>query len=169
MGVVKHEGVARAGVYNPIACVELRHVRQQFGALSRSADDGDVGDIARIAIRVDQDGPGRVAMVRLSRCGLAPRPQAALFEHVDHVIGTFDDVCLGLLRNHGCGLAVVAIATVGLNGSSYIFKTFSLSYLAEFRNVPGTVGALGISLASAVAPVVIPWQAGCATLWVPGE
>lgn len=146
--------------------VELRHVRQQFGPLSRSADDGDVGDIARIAISVDQDGPGRVAMVPLSRGGLALRPQAALFEHVDHLIGTFDDVCVRPLRNHGCRLAVVAIATVGLNGSSYIFKTFSLSYLAEFRNVPGTV--LGISLASAVAPVVIPWQAGCATLWVPG-
>lgn len=61
-----------------------------------------------------------------------------------------------LLKNHWRGLTVVAVSTIGLNSISYIFKTFSLSYLAEFRDVAANVGAFGISLASAVAIVVVP-------------
>jgi MFS family permease len=61
-----------------------------------------------------------------------------------------------LLRNHWRGLTVVAVSTIGLNSISYIFKTFSLSYLAEFRDVAANVGAFGISLASAVAIVAVP-------------
>ncbi|SEB29710.1 MFS transporter [Rhodococcus koreensis] len=61
-----------------------------------------------------------------------------------------------LLKNHWRGLTVVAVSTIGLNSISYIFKTFSLSYLAEFRDVAANVGAFGISLASAVAIVIVP-------------
>ncbi|QDQ95055.1 MHS family MFS transporter [Rhodococcus sp. WB9] len=61
-----------------------------------------------------------------------------------------------LLKHHWRGLTVVAVSTIGVNGISYIFKTFSLSYLSEFRDVAANVGAFGISLASAVALVTIP-------------
>ncbi|MFC5947481.1 MFS transporter [Pseudonocardia lutea] len=61
-----------------------------------------------------------------------------------------------LLARDWRGLLVVAMVTVGYLGSSYLFKTFSLSYLTEFRGVAAGVGALGVTLASAVAIVTVP-------------
>lgn len=61
-----------------------------------------------------------------------------------------------LLRSHWRGLAVVMAVTMGYNGVSYIFKTFSLSYLTTFRDVPANVGAFGITLASACAIITVP-------------
>ncbi|WP_019546197.1 MFS transporter [Streptomyces sulphureus] len=61
-----------------------------------------------------------------------------------------------LLRSNWRGLAVVMAITIGYNGVSYIFKTFSLAYLTDFRDVPASVGALGISIASCVAIACIP-------------
>ncbi|MDI2030464.1 MFS transporter [Saccharopolyspora sp. TS4A08] len=61
-----------------------------------------------------------------------------------------------LLRSDWRGLAVVMAVTAGYNGASYVFKTFSLSYLTEFRDVPANVGAFGITLASACAIVTVP-------------
>jgi hypothetical protein len=37
VAVVEHEGVADDGIDHPVTCVELRHVRQQFGPFARSA------------------------------------------------------------------------------------------------------------------------------------
>ncbi|WP_190817066.1 MFS transporter [Saccharopolyspora pogona] len=61
-----------------------------------------------------------------------------------------------LIKSDWRGLAVVMAITVGYNGVSYIFKTFSLSYLSEFRDVAANVGAVGISLASACAILTVP-------------
>ncbi|MEB3369673.1 MFS transporter [Saccharopolyspora mangrovi] len=61
-----------------------------------------------------------------------------------------------LLRSDWRGLAVVMAVTLGYNGVSYIFKTFSLSYLTQFRDVPANVGAFGITLASACAIITVP-------------
>lgn len=60
-----------------------------------------------------------------------------------------------LLARHWRGLLVVGVITFGYNGSSYIFKTFSLSYLAEFRDVATSVGTFGVSLASACGIVTV--------------
>lgn len=61
-----------------------------------------------------------------------------------------------LLKSDWRGLIVVMTITVGYNSLTYIFKTFSLSYLAEFRDVAANIGALGITFASACAIVAIP-------------
>ncbi|MEV4730200.1 MFS transporter [Saccharopolyspora sp. NPDC049426] len=61
-----------------------------------------------------------------------------------------------LLQSNWRGLAVVMAVTLGYNGVSYIFKTFSLSYLTTFRDVPANVGAFGITLASACAIITVP-------------
>ena len=61
-----------------------------------------------------------------------------------------------LLKSDWRGLAVVMAVTLGYNGASYIFKTFSLSYLTQFRDVPANVGAFGITLASACAIITVP-------------
>ncbi|GAA1954734.1 MFS transporter [Amycolatopsis minnesotensis] len=61
-----------------------------------------------------------------------------------------------LIKSDWRGLAVVMAITIGYNGVSYIFKTFSLSYLSEFRDVPANIGAFGITLASACAIIAVP-------------
>ena len=61
-----------------------------------------------------------------------------------------------LFKSDWRGLAVVMAITFGYNGVSYTFKTFSLSYLTEFRDVAANVGAVGIMLASGCAIVIAP-------------
>lgn len=61
-----------------------------------------------------------------------------------------------LFRSDWRGLAVVMAITLGYNGVSYIFKTFSLAYLTSFREVEASVGSLGISIASLCAIITVP-------------
>lgn len=61
-----------------------------------------------------------------------------------------------LFRHDWRGLVVVMVMTVGYLGSSYVFKTFSLTYLSTFRDVPANVGAFGVTLASGVAIGIVP-------------
>ena len=61
-----------------------------------------------------------------------------------------------LFRSDWRALAVVMVITIGYNGVSYVFKTFSLAYLTNFRGVPANIGALGISIASGTAIVTVP-------------
>ncbi|MFE5703451.1 MFS transporter [Rhodococcus koreensis] len=61
-----------------------------------------------------------------------------------------------LLRSNWRAVAVVLVFTLGYNGASYTFKTFSLSYLTQFRDVAANVGAFGVTLASACAIITIP-------------
>ncbi|MFJ6657374.1 MFS transporter [Streptomyces sp. NPDC091377] len=62
-----------------------------------------------------------------------------------------------LLRKQRRGLLVVLAVSLGYNALSYIFKTFSLAYLADFQDVSASVGAFGITLASATAIVAVPF------------
>lgn len=61
-----------------------------------------------------------------------------------------------LFRTDWRGLAVVMAITIGYNGVSYTFKTFSLSYLTDFQGVSASVGALGISIASCCSLITVP-------------
>jgi MFS family permease len=54
------------------------------------------------------------------------------------------------------GLGAVGFVVAGYLSASYLFKTFSLSYLTEFRDVAANVGAFGVTLATAVAIVTVP-------------
>ncbi|MFC9361271.1 MFS transporter [Rhodococcus sp. NPDC057014] len=66
------------------------------------------------------------------------------------------DVLRDLLRGNWRGLAVVAAVYGGYSALSYTFKTFSLSYLAEFQGVAKNVGALGVTFASIAAIAACP-------------
>ncbi len=54
------------------------------------------------------------------------------------------------------GLGVVFFVAVGYNAISYIFKTFSLAYLTQFKGVSANVTSLSVTLASLVAIVAVP-------------
>lgn len=83
-------------------------------------------------------------------------PETPEFEREARGARTGHQPLRALLRSDWRGLAVVLAITVGYNGVSYVFKTFSLSYLTEFRGVPAHVGSFGITLASACAIVTVP-------------
>jgi MFS family permease len=97
------------------------------------------------------------ALVALGAWVRARMPETPAFEAVSRRGGGTQRAPLrALLKNDWRGLLVVAMVTVGYLGSSYLFKTFSLSYLTEFRGVAANVGALGVTLASAVAILTVP-------------
>jgi MFS family permease len=54
------------------------------------------------------------------------------------------------------GLGVVFFVAIGYNALSYIFKTFSLAYLTQFKGVTANVTSLSVTLASLVAIVAVP-------------
>jgi MFS family permease len=61
-----------------------------------------------------------------------------------------------LLTSNAKGLLVVFFVAIGYNALSYIFKTFSLAYLTQFKSVPASTTAFAVTLASLVAIFVIP-------------
>ncbi|MET0981527.1 MAG: MFS transporter [Telluria sp.] len=54
------------------------------------------------------------------------------------------------------GLGVVFFVAIGYNALSYIYKTFSLAYLTQFKGVSAHVTSLSVTLASLVAIVAVP-------------
>ncbi|ABK75897.1 MFS transporter [Mycolicibacterium smegmatis] len=63
---------------------------------------------------------------------------------------------IALLRQDWRGLAVVIGIALGCTSISYIFKTFSLAYLTQFKGVSAADSALGVTLAGIAAVLVIP-------------
>ena len=61
-----------------------------------------------------------------------------------------------LFKNDLKGLAVVFFVAIGYNALSYIFKTFSLAYLTQFKGVEAHVTSLSVTIASLVAIVAVP-------------
>ncbi|AKA24769.1 MFS transporter [Pseudomonas chlororaphis] len=61
-----------------------------------------------------------------------------------------------LLKNDLKGLAVVLFVAIGYNALSYIFKTFSLAYLTQYKGIEAHVTSLSVTIASLVAIVAVP-------------
>jgi MFS family permease len=61
-----------------------------------------------------------------------------------------------LFSTNRSGLLVVFLVAIGYNALSYIFKTFSLAYLTQFKGVSANVTSLSVTLASLVAIVAVP-------------
>ncbi|MFO2464408.1 MHS family MFS transporter [Pseudomonas sp. 15FMM2] len=61
-----------------------------------------------------------------------------------------------LLKNDLKGLGVVFFVAIGYNALSYIFKTFSLAYLTQFKGVDVHVTSLSVTIASLIAIVAVP-------------
>lgn len=61
-----------------------------------------------------------------------------------------------LFTEHKRSLVVVFFVAAGYVALSYIFKTFSIAYLTEFKNSPAKVSSLAVTIASLFAIVVVP-------------
>ncbi|QVM93014.1 MHS family MFS transporter [Pseudomonas entomophila] len=70
-----------------------------------------------------------------------------------------------LFKNDLKGLAVVFFVAVGYNALSYIFKTFSLAYLTQFKGVVAHVTSLSVTLASLVAIFAVPFFGWLCDRW----
>lgn len=70
-----------------------------------------------------------------------------------------------LFKNDLKGLAVVFFVAVGYNALSYIFKTFSLAYLTQFKGVEAHVTSLSVTLASLVAIFAVPFFGWLCDKW----
>lgn len=82
-------------------------------------------------------------------------PETPDFEKVQHVEKT-NKPFKEIFQNNLKGLGVVFFLAIGYNSLSYIFKTFSLAYLTQFKDVSANVTALSVTLASLVAIISVP-------------
>ncbi|WP_431877463.1 MFS transporter [Amycolatopsis sacchari] len=84
-------------------------------------------------------------------------PETHAFEELEHATPRERrKPLLELVRGNWKALLVVMVMTIGYNGASYVFKTFSLSYLKTDVGAPASYGTFGITVASVAAIVVIP-------------
>ena len=70
-----------------------------------------------------------------------------------------------LFKNDLKGLAVVFFVAIGYNALSYIFKTFSLAYLTQFKGVEAHVTSLSVTIASLVAIFAVPFFGWLCDRW----
>jgi MFS family permease len=70
-------------------------------------------------------------------------------------------VLTDLFRSDWKGLVIVAATYAGYALVATLWKTFSISYLAEFRDIGGAISSFGVTLASAIA---ILWTPICGRL-----
>ena len=70
-----------------------------------------------------------------------------------------------LFKNDLKGLGVVFFIAIGYNALSYIFKTFSLAYLTQFKGVEANVTALSVTIASLVAIFAVPFFGWLCDRW----
>ena len=61
-----------------------------------------------------------------------------------------------VVANHWRGLLVVLVVAIGYNAISYIFKTFSIAYLAEFQGKSASVTSLAVLIAGVIAVIAVP-------------
>lgn len=86
------------------------------------------------------------------RRSLPETPEYSQFEQQQRVRKPIRELFSAQLR----GLGVVFFVAVGYNAISYIFKTFSLAYLTQFKGVSANVTSLSVTLASLVAILTVP-------------
>lgn len=70
-----------------------------------------------------------------------------------------------LFRRDWRGLMVVVLVGLGATSISYIFKTFSLAYLTQFKDVPASRSSLGVTMAGITAVAVIPFIGRMCDRW----
>lgn len=61
-----------------------------------------------------------------------------------------------LIAKEWRGLLVVLVLAIGYNAVSYIFKSFSLSYLTEYQKTPANLTASAVTIAGIVAIISVP-------------
>ncbi|MHA6164418.1 MFS transporter [Pseudomonas sichuanensis] len=110
-----------------------------------------------------------IASIALVAVGLWVRksiPETPDFKELDHAADKPKVSPLKLLfKNDLKGLAVVFFVAIGYNALSYIFKTFSLAYLTQFKGVEAHVTSLSVTLASLVAIFAVPFFGWLCDKW----
>ncbi|MFZ5936999.1 MFS transporter [Pseudomonas sp. HS6-2] len=111
-----------------------------------------------------------IASIALVAVGLWVRksiPETPDFKELDKADSSKPQVSpLKLLfRNDLKGLAVVFFVAIGYNALSYIFKTFSLAYLTQFKGVEAHVTSLSVTIASLVAIFAVPFFGWLCDRW----
>ncbi|BDM24068.1 MULTISPECIES: MFS transporter [Pseudomonas] len=111
-----------------------------------------------------------IASIALVAIGLWVRksiPETPDFKELDKADSSKPQVSpLKLLfRNDLKGLAVVFFVAIGYNALSYIFKTFSLAYLTQFKGVEAHVTSLSVTIASLVAIFAVPFFGWLCDRW----
>ncbi|MDQ1622009.1 MAG: hypothetical protein QOH19_427 [Actinomycetota bacterium] len=61
-----------------------------------------------------------------------------------------------LIAKEWRGLLVVVVLAIGYNAVSYIFKSFSLSYITEYQKTPANLTASAVTIAGVVAIIAVP-------------
>lgn len=110
-----------------------------------------------------------IASIALVAIGLWVRksiPETPDFKELDKADAKPQESPLKLLfRNDLKGLAVVFFVAIGYNALSYIFKTFSLAYLTQFKGVEAHVTSLSVTIASLVAIFAVPFFGWLCDRW----
>lgn len=110
-----------------------------------------------------------IASIALVAVGLWVRksiPETPDFKELDNADDKAKASPLKLLfKNDLKGLAVVFFVAIGYNALSYIFKTFSLAYLTQFKGVEAHVTSLSVTLASLVAIFAVPFFGWLCDRW----
>jgi len=111
-----------------------------------------------------------IASIALVAVGLWVRksiPETPDFKELDKADSSKPQVSpLKLLfKNDLKGLAVVFFVAIGYNALSYIFKTFSLAYLTQFKGVQAHVTSLSVTIASLVAIFAVPFFGWLCDRW----
>ncbi|AOA57450.1 MFS transporter [Acinetobacter larvae] len=95
-------------------------------------------------------------------------PETPDFAHAQDEVkqqATAENPFKSILRTNMKGLLVVFIIAIGYNALSYIFKTFSLAYLTQFKDVSAHVTSLSVTIASLVAIVTVPFFGWLCDKW----
>lgn len=77
----------------------------------------------------------------------------------------FSNPFKGILQTNLKGLLVVFVIAIGYNALSYIFKTFSLAYLTQFKGVTANVTSLSVTIASLIAIFTVPFFGWLCDKW----
>lgn len=72
---------------------------------------------------------------------------------------------LKLFKSDLKGLFVVLFLAIGYNALSYIYKTFSLAYLTQYKGVAANVTSLSVTIASLIAIFAIPFYGYICDRW----
>ncbi|MFJ4445811.1 MFS transporter [Pseudomonas sp. NPDC089422] len=109
-----------------------------------------------------------IASIALVAIGLWVRksiPETPDFKELDKADKAQVSPLKLLFRNDLKGLAVVFFVAIGYNALSYIFKTFSLAYLTQFKGVEAHVTSLSVTIASLVAIFTVPFFGWLCDRW----
>lgn len=81
-------------------------------------------------------------------------PESPAFHKVEQIV--HKPTLRSIVATHWRSLLVVLVLAIGYNALSYIFKTFSIAYLAEFQDVSANLNSWAVTIAGLIALLTVP-------------